>query len=107
MVLGHILVHRAAADFFCSTLPAHTARPIPYRLSRFSRPAFFCRSFFWALLQANSCVRPVRCVALKVSRLGESCYEFAENLGPIRVQKVVAIRSLAFRWRVVSAVLYH
>src|SRR5256885_1409702 len=45
MVLGHILVHRAAADFFCSTLPVHIDRSIPYRPSRFSRPAFFCPIF--------------------------------------------------------------
>src|SRR6266481_9282914 len=25
-----------------------------------SRPHFFCRSFFWALLQANSCARQLR-----------------------------------------------
>jgi len=37
----------ATADFFCSAL-------------LLSRPAFFCRSFFWALLQANSCVRQLR-----------------------------------------------
>ena len=30
------------------------------RPSQFSRPAFFYRSFFWALLQANSCVRQLR-----------------------------------------------
>jgi len=51
---------RDATDFFCSALPAHIARPIRHRSSRFSRPAFFCRSFFWALLQANSCVRQLR-----------------------------------------------
>src|SRR6266699_6715499 len=28
--------------------------------SQFSRPAFFSRSFFWALLQANSCVLQLR-----------------------------------------------
>jgi hypothetical protein len=43
---------RDAADFFCSALPAHIARPIPHRPSRFSRPAFFCRSFFSAITQA-------------------------------------------------------
>ena len=47
---------RDATDFFCSALPAPIVRPIPHRSSQFSRPAFFCRSFFWALLQANSCV---------------------------------------------------
>src|SRR5712664_4880877 len=46
--------------FLCSALAAHIARPIPYRSSQFSRPAFFCRSFFWALLQANSCVLQLR-----------------------------------------------
>ena len=51
---------RDAIDFFRSVLPAHIARPMPYRSSRFSRPAFFCRSFFRALLQANSCVRQLR-----------------------------------------------
>jgi hypothetical protein len=51
---------RFATDFLCSALPAHVARPIPHRSSQFSRPAFFCRSFFWALLQANSCVRQLR-----------------------------------------------
>src|SRR5437773_9186164 len=60
MVRGDILVHRGAADFFCSALAAHIARPIPHRSSQFSRPAFFYRSFFWALLQANSCVRQLR-----------------------------------------------
>jgi hypothetical protein len=39
--------------FLCSALAALIARPIPHRSSQFSRPAFFCRSFFWALLQAN------------------------------------------------------
>src|SRR6266849_6885468 len=33
--------------FLCSALAAHIARPIPHRSSQFSRPAFFCRSFFW------------------------------------------------------------
>ncbi len=47
---------RDATDFFCSSLPAHIARPLSHRPSQFSRPAFFYRSFFWALLQANSCV---------------------------------------------------
>ena len=51
---------REANDFFCSALAAHIARPIPHRSSQFSRPAFFYRSFFWALLQANSCVRQLR-----------------------------------------------
>src|SRR5260370_25140672 len=37
---------RDATDCFCSALPAHIARPIPHRSSQFSRPAFFCRSFF-------------------------------------------------------------
>src|SRR5216110_2030649 len=60
MVLGHIFVHRDAADFFCSALPAHIARPIPHRSSQFSRPAVFCRLFSWALLQANSCARQLR-----------------------------------------------
>ncbi len=46
--------------FLCSALAAHIARPIPHRSSQFSRPAFFCRSFFWALLQANSCVLQLR-----------------------------------------------
>ena len=46
--------------FLCSTLAAHIARPITHRSSQFSRLAFFCRSFFWALLQANSCVRQLR-----------------------------------------------
>src|SRR6266852_1187939 len=36
------------------------SRPIPHRSSQFSRPAFFYRSFFWALLQANSCVLQLR-----------------------------------------------
>src|SRR5258707_1118177 len=60
MVHGDILVHRGAADFFCSALPAHIAPPIPRRSSQFSRSASFCRSFFWALLQANSCVLQLR-----------------------------------------------
>ena len=51
---------RDATGFFCSALPAHMPRPIPHRSSQFSRPAFFCRSFFWALLQANSCVLQLR-----------------------------------------------
>jgi hypothetical protein len=51
---------RDATDFFCSALPAHIARPTPHRPSRFSRPAFFYHSFFWALLQANSCVLQLR-----------------------------------------------
>src|SRR5712664_3027424 len=51
---------RDATDFFCSALPAHIARPIPHRSSQFSRPAFFCRSFSRALLQANSCVLQLR-----------------------------------------------
>ena len=46
--------------FLCSALAAHIARPIPHRSSQFSRPAFFCRSFFWALLQASSCARQLR-----------------------------------------------
>jgi hypothetical protein len=46
--------------FFCSALPAHIGRPMPHRPSQFSRPAFFCRSFFWALLQANSSVLQLR-----------------------------------------------
>src|SRR6266404_6898800 len=45
---------------FSVPLLAHIARPIPHRPSQFSRPAFFYRSFFWALLQANSCVRQLR-----------------------------------------------
>src|SRR6266576_2821413 len=40
-----------ATDFFCSAFPAHIAWPIPHRSSPFSRPAFSCLSFFWALLQ--------------------------------------------------------
>jgi len=36
---------RGTADFFCSALPAHLARPIRHRSSRFSRPAFFCPIF--------------------------------------------------------------
>ena len=51
---------RHATDFFRSALPAHIARPMPYRFSRLNRPAIFCRSFFWALLQANSCVLQLR-----------------------------------------------
>ena len=51
---------RDATGFFCSALLAHMSRPIPHRSSQFSRPAFFYRSFFWALLQANSCVRQLR-----------------------------------------------
>ena len=39
-------------DLFCSALPALIARPIPHRPFRFSRPAFFCRSFFSAITQA-------------------------------------------------------
>jgi hypothetical protein len=35
---------RDTADFFCSALPAHIARPIPHRPSQFSRPAFFSTS---------------------------------------------------------------
>jgi len=46
--------------FFCSALPAQIARPVSHRSSQFSRPAFFYRSFFWALLQANSCVLQLR-----------------------------------------------
>ncbi len=46
--------------FFCSALPALMARPIPHRSSQLSRPPFFCHSFSWALLQANSCVRQLR-----------------------------------------------
>src|SRR5712692_10250595 len=57
---------RDATDFFCSALPAHIARPIRHRSSRFSRPAFFCRAFFWALLQANSCVRQLRVFCLSL-----------------------------------------
>jgi hypothetical protein len=38
----------------------HLVRPTPRRSPQFSRPAFFCRSFFRALLQANSCVRQLR-----------------------------------------------
>ena len=38
----------------------HIVRPTPRRSPQFSRPAFFCRSFFRALLQANSCVRQLR-----------------------------------------------
>src|SRR6266581_2740294 len=30
------------------------------RRSQFSRPAFFCRTFSWALLRANSCARQLR-----------------------------------------------
>ena len=41
----------------CSALAAHIARPIPQRSSQFSRPPFFCHSFSWALLRANSCAR--------------------------------------------------
>jgi hypothetical protein len=44
----------------CSALVPPVARPIPHRSSRFSRSAFFCHSFFWALLQSNSCVRQLR-----------------------------------------------
>src|SRR5208282_1041781 len=51
---------RDAADFFCSALRAHMSRPIPHRSSQCSRPPLFCRSFSWALLQANSCVRQLR-----------------------------------------------
>src|SRR5437660_2077592 len=36
--------------FFCSALPAHIARRMPPRPSQFSRPPFFCHSFFRALL---------------------------------------------------------
>src|SRR5258705_303945 len=36
------------------------APPVPHRSSQFSRSAFFCRIFFWALLQANSCVLQLR-----------------------------------------------
>jgi hypothetical protein len=43
--------------FLCSALAAHIARPIPHRSSQFSKPAFFCRTFSWALLRANSCAR--------------------------------------------------
>jgi hypothetical protein len=46
--------------FFCSALPAHITPPVLHRSSQFSRSAFFSRSFFWALLQANSCVRQLR-----------------------------------------------
>lgn len=45
------------------SLPLHLpklSRLMPRRSSRLSRPAFFCRSFFRALLQANSCVRQLR-----------------------------------------------
>src|SRR6266403_60763 len=45
---------------FCFALPAHIARPISHRPSQFSSPAFFYLSFFWALLQANSCVPQLR-----------------------------------------------
>ena len=48
------------ADLLCSALAALIARPIPHRSFQFSRPPFFCRSFFWALLQANSCARQLR-----------------------------------------------
>jgi len=48
------------ADFFCSALRAHIVRPIQHRPSQFSRPAFFYLSFFWAPLEANSCVRQLR-----------------------------------------------
>ena len=58
-IVGTVAI-RGTADFFCSALPAHIARPTPHRSSQFSRPAFFCRSFFWALLQANSCVLQLR-----------------------------------------------
>src|SRR6267378_8541585 len=51
---------RVTDDFLCSALPALIARPIPHRSSQFSRPPFFCHSFSWALLQANSCVRQLR-----------------------------------------------
>ncbi len=51
---------RDAIGFFCSALPAHMSRPIAHPSSQFSSPAFFCRSFFWALLQANSCVLQLR-----------------------------------------------
>src|SRR5260370_885238 len=51
---------RDATDFFRSVLPAHIARPIPHLPSQFSRPAFFYGSFFWTLLQANSCVLQLR-----------------------------------------------
>src|SRR6266404_1636264 len=51
---------RDATGFFCPALPAHMSRPIPHRSSQFSRPAFFCRSFFWALLRANSRVLQLR-----------------------------------------------
>jgi hypothetical protein len=37
---------RDATGFFCFALPAHMSRPIPHRSSQFSRPAFFCHSFF-------------------------------------------------------------
>ena len=46
----------------------------------FGNQSFFCRAFSWALLRASSCARAIRCVALKVSGLGESCYEFVENV---------------------------
>ena len=51
---------RDATGFFCSALLAHMSRPIPHRSSQCSRPVFFCRSFFWALLRANSCVPQLR-----------------------------------------------
>ena len=37
-----------------------------------STPPFFCRSFFWALLQANSCVRQLRGFCLPGSALTPS-----------------------------------
>jgi hypothetical protein len=51
---------RDAVGFFCSGLPAQIIRPIAHRSSQFSRPTVFCRSFFWALLRANPCVRQLR-----------------------------------------------
>ena len=63
---------RDATDFFCSALPAHIARPLPHRSSQFSRPAFFCRSFSRALLQANSCVLQLRVFCFPGSALTPS-----------------------------------